>query len=510
MSISSSNKRIAKNTSYLYIRLFITLCISLYTSRAFLDALGVDDYGIYNVVAGFVSLLSIFTSTITSAAQRFIAFELGQGDMKSMKNTFSTFVSLMIIISIVIFILGEAIGLIFLDKILVIPAERLSMAYVVFHCSIISFVVNLIAIPYIACVIAHEHMNFFAIVSVLESILKLVIVWLLYISTYDKLGTYAVLFVIVGIIIRLIYSAYCKRHYDEVEEKLTLNKYILKKIFSYSVWVTVGASSAIFKEQGVNVIINMFFGVAMNAARGISVHVMGIINQFGSNIGQAITPQITKSYASGDVNRAINLTFLLTKAQGILLYAISLPLLLETEYVLGLWLKEVPDYAVILTRWALILCLARTLECTHGPLFLATGKVKKLQIIGGGIMLLNLPVSYIALSLGFPPESTMMVGVFFELVVMWVAFFYLKELVRFPVGTYYKRVVTPLFIMFLVAPILPFYIRCTLMEEGFLRLVVIGLLSVLFVIALSYMFVLSSKERQIVYDLIKSRIRKVL
>ena len=488
--------------------MFVTLCISLYTSRAFLDALGVEDYGIYNVVAGFVSLLSIFTSTITSAAQRFIAFEIGKGDDKSMKDTFSTFVSLLLIVSLLIILFGEIIGILFMDKILVIPNDRIPIAYFVFHCSLLSFIVSLIATPYMACVIAHEHMNFFAIVSVIESVLKLIIVWMLYSSPFDKLSTYAVLFVVVGIIIRVIYSVYCKKNFDEVKGKLTINRNILKEIYSYSVWVTIGASSAIFKEQGVNIIINMFFGVAMNAARGISIQVMGVLNQFGSNIGQAITPQITKSYASGDVNRAIGLTFLLTKAQGILLYAISLPLLLETEYVLGIWLKTVPDYAVILTRWALILCIARTLESTHSPLFLATGKVRNLQLIGGGLMLLNLPVCYIVLLMGYPPESTMIVGVFFELFVMWITFIFLKKLVNFPVSSFYSNVFFPMLIMYAISPIFPYYIQQAFMEEGLFRFVVTGFISILLVLAFSYKLVLSNGERGVILKYVVEKVRK--
>ncbi len=496
------NKLIAKNTLYLYIRLIVSLCISLYTSRAFLDALGVDDFGIYNVVGGFVSMLSLFTTTITSAAQRFITYELGTGDFEKLKKTFSTFLSILLFLCVVIIIIGELFGLFFLDNYLVIPEERMHAAHVVFQCSLIAFIIDIISVPYVACVTAHEHMSFFALVSIGQSVLKLVIVFLLYILTFDRLETYAILLVVVGLLVRVIYTFYCRRHFEEVNGKLSIDRNILKEIFSYSVWVSIGASSAIFKEQGVNVLINMFFGVAMNAARGISIQALGVLNQFANGISQAITPQITKSYANGELQRSIKLTFLLTKAQGIMLLMIALPLLIETEYVLDLWLKDVPDYAVIFTRWAIILCIARTLENTHSPIFLATGKVKKLQIIGGGVMLLNLPISYIALKAGYMPESTMIIGVIIELLVMAIAYVYLKKVIDFPVGKYYKSVVIPLLIVAFLSAIIPLYISRNLLNYGLSRLVVVTISSVIVTILLSYTISLSKNERKMVNEFV--------
>jgi Na+-driven multidrug efflux pump len=250
----------------------------------------------------------------------------------------------------------------------------------------------------------------------------------------------------------------------------------------------------------------MFFGVAMNAARGLSIQVLSVLNQFANGISQAITPQITKSYAAGNLQRSIKLTFVLTKAQGILLFVIALPLMLEIDFILGIWLKEVPYYASTFSKWAIILCIARTLQNTHSPLFLATGDVKKLQIVAGGIMLLNLPLSYIALKIGCQPVVTMIIGVCIEFLVMWIAFYYLKTNVGFPIGKYYKQVVIPIIFTAAIAALLPAYIRYNLLDEGFLRFVVVTVVSVIITSILSYLFVINNSEKTILRKYIVNKI----
>ena len=274
---TSDNRRMAKNTVYLYLRMLITLAISLYTSRAFLDALGVEDYGIYDVVGGFVTIFSVLVGSLRSAAQRFITFSLGAGDITEQKKTFATFESLFLIMAVILFLVIEIVGLTSLDSVLNIPQERLDVAYFVFHCSTITFVINLIAVPYNSAVLAHERMNFFALVSIGESFARLGLAFLLYWTDFDHLIVYSVVLCLISICIRLLYSIYCKKHFDETRVKLSIDKDIFKKVFSYSVWVTIGTSSAVFKEQGVNLVINSFFGVAMNAARGISNHISGVV-----------------------------------------------------------------------------------------------------------------------------------------------------------------------------------------------------------------------------------------
>lgn len=496
------NQRIAKNTIYLYIRMLINLGISLYASRVVLDVLGVDDYGIYNVVGGFVSMLAIFTSTITSAAQRFITFELGTGDLERLHKTFSTILCVILLLAAFIFVVGELFGLFFLERFLVIPEARMSAAHVVFHCSVIAFILNLIAIPYTADVVAHEHMNFFAIVSILDSVLKLVVVLSIASIEYDRLCSYAVLLVFVALIIRIIYVVYCRHYFEETKGKRTIDKGILRNVFSYSVWVTIGASSSILKEQGVNVLINMFCGVAMNAARGVSMQVYSLAGMFSGNMSQAIAPQITKSYAAGDVNRAINLTVFMTKVQGILTILVIVPLIVEAEYVLDLWLKDVPGYAVVFTRFALLLALARALEGTHGPLFLATGRIKKIQIIAGGLMLLNLPLSYLFLYMGYEPVSTMIIGIIIELIVMFVIYKMLNNQLDFPLKDYYYKTVFPIVLILVLSFVAPILIK-NYLGESFFRLVIVTIASTIVCSVSSLILLFSSAERQVLIKMVK-------
>lgn len=503
---STNNKRIAKNTFYLYIRLIVSLFVGLYVSRVVLDALGIKDFGIYNIVGGFVSMLAIFTGSITSAANRFITFELGRGDTEVLKKTFSTIITLLVLMAMTVFVAGEFIGMFFIDRILVIPPDRMEAAYFVFHLSLLAFGINLVSVPYMAAVTAHEKMNFFALVSIFESVAKLVIVYLLYLSPFDRLKSYAVLLVVVGGIIRIVYGIYCNRHFPETHFSFQIDRGVFKNIFSYSFWVTIGASSGILKEQGVNVIINMFYGVVMNASRGISMQVSGAINQFSNNIATAIQPQITKSYAVGDLNRSIDLTLILMKAQGIMLLLISLPLFLEMDYVLKLWLGDVPYYAVTFTRWSLILCYVRTLESAHGALYLATGKVRNLQIVGGGLMLLTLPFSYFFLKWGYEPVTTMMIGTVLEVVTMFVAFGYLRQIVGFPLRRLFCEALLPLVLTISLSLVPPLTVKYQIPEECLDRFVVVTLASALSTALFSYLIILNKKEKSFIVVTIKNKL----
>ena len=504
---TNNNKRIAKNTFYLYIRMIVSLAISLYTSRVFLEILGVEDYGIYNIVGGFVAMLSILTNTIRSAAQRFITYTLGTGDFEKLKRTFSTFVTLYLLTSLIIFVLGEGVGILTLDKILQLPQNRIDAAFFVFHCSLITFVVNLNLIPYNACVISHEKMNFFAFVSILDSILKLLIVYLLYINPYDDLKTFAVLLCIVSFLNYFIYVIYCKRYFSESKVEYHIDKNIFKEVFSYSMWVIIGSSSAVVKEQGVNIVINNFCGVIMNAAKGVSVQVEHVVGLFATNIGTAITPQITKSYAAGDVKRSINLTFLMAKVQGLLLLFLCLPLITEADMVLSLWLNKVPDHAVLFTQWVLILCIARTLENSVVPLHLAIGKQKYIQIICGCCMLLNLPFSYVVLKLGADPVATVMVGIVLEMVVLFGVTLFLKRYINFPILLFFKSSILSVLLIGFSTLCILFYIK-TLLINSLVQLLVVCVLSSFLICITSYYFALNKREKEVVTDFVRNKLKK--
>lgn len=500
----NNNKRIAKNTIYLYARLLVSLVIGLYTSRVILEVLGVEDYGIYNIVGGFVAMLSILTSTIRSAAQRFITYALGLGDGIKLQQTMSTFITLYLIVAVIVFLIGECVGLLFLNKILVLPDSRLDAAFSVFHCSLLVFVINLIAIPYNACVIAHERMNFFAVISIAESLMKLIIVFLLLISSFDALKSYAVGLCIVALVTYLVYRVYCEKQFTEAKGKLIINKSIFKELFSYSVWVAIGSSSGIIKEQGVNIVINNFCGVVMNAAKGVSTQVDHVVTMFATNIGTAISPQITKAYACGDIKRAINLTFSMAKIQGLLLLFLCIPLIVEADYVLGLWLKDVPDHAVLFTKWCLALCIIRSLDNSVVPLNLAIGKVKYVQIAGGGLMLLNLPLSYMVLKMGADPVATVIVGILIEFLVLFVVSLFLNKYVKFPIGNFFIKAVISVAVVAIGAFVVTSYVS-SLLPSGILRLIIIGVLSSTIIALTSYFYVLNKSEREMLKGFIKRK-----
>lgn len=501
------NKIIARNTLYLYLRLIVSMAISLYTSRAILEALGVEDYGIYNIVAGFVSMLSLFTGAITSAAQRFITYELGAGNFEKLKKTFSTFTTLLLIFVFFIVLASFFSGNWLITSALNIPKERINTAVHVFYCSSIVFCVNVVATPYIACVTAHEKMNFYAFASIGESLLRLLIVFLLYLMPFDYLETYAILIVIVGLISRIVYGVYCGRHFAETEFHFILDKNILKEIWAFSVWVIFGGSAMIAKEQGVNMLINRSFGVTMNAARGVSMQVFSILNQFANSISTAINPQITKSYAAGDLQRSIRLTFVLTKAQGIMLLLITIPLYLEINFILGLWLRNVPYYASEFARWVIIVSVATTLRQTYGALYLATGKVGFLEIVGGFIILLNLPVSYAVLKMGAEPVATMIVNVILEILCMFVCFGYMQYLLGFPTGLFYKRVIIPILLTTFFTYTVALFLQ-GLIAESFLRLLVVSAVTALCTSSLSYFLVFDRSERDLLKEMILRKFHK--
>lgn len=504
--LSQENKRIAKNTIYLYIRMIVSLAISLYTSRAVLEALGVDDFGIYNIVAGFVSILTIFTGTLVSAAQRFITYELGAGNQEKLKRTVSTFYTLLLCMSLVVIITGGLIGNWLVDSCLNIPDNRIHSAVFVFYCAILMFCFRLLEVPFLACVTAHEKMDFYAIVSICESVLRLLIVYLLFITVFDKLETYGVLLVLAGLGNLSAYVIYSKKVFAEVELKLLIDKSIFKEVFAFSMWVIYGSGAMVGKEQGVNMLINHFFGVTMNAARGVSIQILSILNQFANSIATAINPQITKSYASNNLSRAINLTFVLTKAQGIMLLLLVMPLYSEINFVLNLWLKDVPYYAEVFAKWAIIIAVVSTIRQTYGALYLATGKVRYLEVIGGTIIMLNLPVSYIVLKLGYEPVSTMVVNVIMEVLCMVYCYGYMSRILNFPTMKYYAKTILPLMIVAVVSygSTVLFHM---IMPQGWLRLMLEIIITVSLTTGLSYLIVLNNNEREMAMDFVKKKLK---
>lgn len=495
---AENTKRIAKNTLVLYVRTLFTMLVSLYTSRVILNTLGVSDFGIINVVGGVVGMFSVISGSLASSISRFITFELGHGDFNKLKQIFSTSVNIQIGISLIIVILAECIGVWFINHKLNIPESRLIAANWVFQCSLLSFVIGLISVPYNACIIAHERMSAFAYISILETILKLVIVYMLFISPYDKLISYSILFVIVAMIIRLIYGWYCHNHFAECHYKFVYDKSLIKEMSGFAGWSFFGNGAYMLNTQGVDMLINIFFGVTLNAAKGVASQVQNAVMQFVGNFTVALNPQITKSYASGDREYMNKLVCRGARFSYFLLLIFTVPIVCEADYILNLWLKTVPEYAPIFLRLMLFGTLMTLLGGTMYTAILATGKIRKYQLAVTIVGCLVFPLTWLAFRIGLPPETTYYIYIVIYFLLVFVRLYIAKGLLNFPVQLYLFDVVFRVVIVSVVAFILPLIV-IRYLEPSFLRLCVsciIGLCSSLLTINI---LGLEKSEREMLY-----------
>jgi len=477
--------------------------VSLFTSRIVLNTLGVVDFGIYNVVGGVVMMFSFLNSSMSSATQRFFSFELGKKDYDQLKKVFCMSVNIHAIIAVVIFILAETIGLWFLNAKLVIPAERMIAANWVYQFSILAFMLTIMGVPYNAMIIAHERMNVYAYVSIIEVVLKLVIVFMLVWFGFDKLKLYAVLVFGVAAIVWIIYKFYCKRRLPETKYRFAWDQLLYKTLMNYAGWNLFGNVAGVAMGQGVNILLNMFFGPAINAARAIAYQINSAVNGFVTNFQMAMNPQIVKSFATEDIAYMHQLIFRGAKYSFFLLFIIALPVLLETEIILKTWLKIVPDYTVLFTRLVLINML---IDCISGPLMSAaqaTGKIKKYQAIVGGLLLLNLPASYFLLKLGMLPQTTMYVSIAISVLALYTRLKIISPLIGMSISSYIHQVVLYIIPVGLLS-IIPSVFLMLSMDSGANRFLVILLTSIFSSIIFIYLFGLTRDEKQFVISKVSS------
>ncbi len=439
---SENTKRIAKNTMMLYIRMLFSMFVSLYTSRVILNALGVEDFGIQNVVGGVVSMFSLISSSLSSSVGRFLTFELGTGDSESLKKVFSTSVLIHIVLAIIVLVLSETLGVWFLNNKMVIPENRMFAATWVFHASILTFILGLLSVPYDALIVAHERMSAFAYIGILEIVLKLVIVLFIAYSPFkfDKLIVCSFLLMGLSILMRYIYVSYCRRNFNESKIIITFDKKYWKEISTFSVWNFIGCSALLLKNQGVDILLNMFYGPVVNAARGIAVTVNGALSKFSGNFMTALMPQITKSYASQDLQYSYSLVQRGSRFSFYVMIFFAFPIIFETEFILDLWLKHYPDHSVNFVRLVLILSIFETLSRTLVVLLSATGNIRNYQLVVGFVSLLNFPICYIALASGTMPEIVFLVAIFIEFFCLLLRLLFLKKMLGFSIMSYFKNV----------------------------------------------------------------------
>lgn len=456
---SEKNKRIAKNTIALYIRTLITMAVGLYTSRVVLNVLGVEDYGVYNVVGGVVSMFSIVTASLSQSISRYLTFELGKGNQDKLRSIFCTSVNIQLLMSLVVFILMECIGVWFLNTKMNIDADRMHAANWVFQFSVLTFVVNLISVPYNAVIIAHEKMKAFAYVSILEAVLKLVIVAALLLSSIDKLITYAFLQLMVSITIRMVYGSYCKRHFQECRYSLIIDKQLIKDMTGFAGWGSTSSIVWIFNTQGINIISNIFFGVVVNAARGVATQVEGIVKGFVVNFTTAVRPQIIKSYSAGDKEYLFKLLCTSTKYSYFLMLIFFVPFLFEAEAILRLWLKKYPDYAPLFLRLTLVSTLLGLLGDLLFTNILAVGKLKLYMISETLITGFVFPVTYIFFYFGYSPAIPYVLYALAYTILIIVRLFYLKKEERFPVKKFWADVLIPVLLVTVLAFVVPYVFK---------------------------------------------------
>ena len=505
---TQNNKRIAKNTMLLYIRMLITMVVTLYTSRIILKVLGVQDFGIYNVVGGVVTMFGFLSGCMSTATQRYITFSLGKNDNKALCKVFSISIILHLMVALCVLLAAETFGLYFLNTQMKIPTERLFAAFCVYQCSIIASIIMIISIPYNALIVAHERMSAFAYISIIDVSLKLLIVVILPFFPFDRLIFYAVLILIVQILNRFFYTLYCRRNFKSIHFSYKIiDKDLMKEMLQFGGWSIFGNFAYVGYTQGINVLLSMFFGPTVNAARAISVQVQNAINMFSMNFQTALNPQITKLYAINDIRDMENLVFKSCKISFFLLFLISLPILINTEYVLQLWLSEVPEYTIIFVRLMLLITI---LDATANPFMVsasATGRVRRYHTIIGGTLLMVLPISFIFLCYGYSPVSTIIVHLFLCIIAFIGRFIIVKSMIDFRLTVFIREVVLKCLCVILTAAPICFFIS-RIYKISFITFVIETIIIVFITSILIYYLGFSKNEKTVIRETIIKYYRK--
>jgi len=476
--------------------MLFTMTVSLYTSRIVLNTLGVSDFGIYNIVGGVVVLFSFLNNAMSSATQRFLNFEIGKNDFVQLRKIFCISMNVHVSIAFIVFILAETIGLWFLNTQLNLPLDRMNAANWVYQFTILTFIISILQVPYNATIIAHERMSFYAYVSIVEVSLKLSAVFLLQYLGYDKLKLYAVLICAVALIIITIYKLYCNKKFESSRYIFIWDASLYKQLLSFSGWSLFGSVANVGKTQVINILINIFCGVLVNAAMGITNQVSATLNGFVSNFQLAFNPQIVKSYAANDKEYLMSLIFKTSKYSYFLLFILSLPILLNTEYILKLWLKIVPEYTVQFCQLTIIYLL---IESISGPLWMsvqATGKIKSYQIVISSLLLLNVPFSYILLKLNFIPYSVVLVSIGIGILALLIRIIFLRSLINLPIIQFLREVILIIFIVTILSIPLPFIESFYL--DGFRRLIITSTTAIISLVLILYFIGLDINEKKYV------------
>lgn len=505
---TDNNKRIAKNTLLLYFRMLLMMFVTLFTSRVVLDKLGVTDYGIYNVVGGVVAMLGFLNSSMSNAVQRYLSFEIGKNNEAGVNRIFNVSLFAHAGIAVFVFVVMEIVGVWYLNTHMNIPAERMDAANWVLQCSIFTTLFTIVQVPYNAIIISKEQMGIYAYISILEVVLKLLVVYMLAIGNFDKLKLYSVLIMVVTIGIVMIYRFYCTRKYKEAKFKFIKDWNLLKQIVGFASWNMLGELAWVFTGQGVNIILNSFFGPVVNAARGLAEQVNGAVNRFVANFQTAVNPQLIKNYASDQLGEMKTLLFRSTRFSYYLLLALSLPIILKMDFILHLWLKEVPDYTTGFCQLVLVSSLVSTLSNLLAQVARAYGKIRNYQIIVSIFLFLNFPLSYIVLKFGGSPLSTMFVNIGINAMLLFVRLRLTNRMIQMTYGSFIRNVLFPVIIVTAVALVIPLTIYFML-DNSIISFIIVCLVSFVSVGVSIYALGMNANERQYILAAISKIITKI-
>lgn len=508
MSTSSeNNKRIAKNTLMLYFRMLVMMAVSLYTSRVVLDTLGVSDYGIYNVVGGFVTMFSLISGAMTTATQRFLSFAIGEGKTKEVTSLFSTAVIIHIGLALIILAAGETIGVWFVANKMNFHPGRYTAAIWVFEFSLLTFLVSVINVPYNAAIIAYEKMSAFAYISIIEVVLKLVIVYLLLITPFDRLIFYAILMAVVQLGVQLIYASYTHRKIKTCHCNWKLNHEYFKQMTSFVSWNLIGSLAGVCKDQGLNVVLNLFFGTAVNAARGVAIQVSTAINRFVTNFQMAMNPQIVKLYAAGEKKEMFKLVFRGSRFSYLLLLCLSLPVVIEAPFILNIWLVKVPDYTVVFLRLIIFTALIDSLSNTLITSMHASGKVRDYQIVVGGLSLLTLPFAYVLLKMGYSPTSALVASLIISIACLFARVALLSRSIDFPAISFLLNVALKMFLLTIASYIIPLALY-HFTAVNWWTFILVCLVSFVSGVIFSYCLGIEKHERDVIVSKVKEKLHR--
>lgn len=502
----SSNKRIVRNTLFTYGRSVFSLFISLFTTRIVLEVLGVDNYGVFDVVGGIVGMLTVVTASLQGSTSRFFTYALGAGNINQLNKIFNTSMIIFLLMGIIVIILGETVGLWFLYNKMNIPDNSMNAAAWVYQLSIMSFVISLTAIPYGAIMTAYEKFDILAYLGVFDLLMRLGIVYLLLVIPGNKLKIYALLTFGIGIVSTAIYRIYCISKFEESKFKFSLEKTLFKEMFSYSGWSNFGELSAVLKGQGVNILINIFFGAALNAARSIAYSLANGANQFITGFMAATRPQIVKSFAAGDRNRCYKLVNTSAKLSFFLLLIFAMPIFLETEVLLKFWLGKIPEFVVLFARLIIVESLIATWSNPLMMLVQATGKIKWYQIIVGSLLILNLPIGYLVFKLGAPPASVFYVFIVMAIVALIARLIIISKMINFGIFPFLKIVVLPCCVVWATSFIFPLLAKYFLFEHEILRFIIVIITCGISTLASIYLLGLSKDDKEALHKLIMNKI----